>query len=455
MSNSNKSIQKCESIKYDSLIPTQSLNEEIESIIISNNSNLLVPSIYHISYGKDVTLKSIQSLTDTKLDNIDYNFLETQFPLFSKSNVIYTPKKVLRVLERHIPKSELKAIDKDINVAIEKCLLVLSNLSSTFYSENKWKSLHSSILHEQTKKATNNTYIYKKILNVLLKGTENTGSIIEVYKNDDTESYYVGAYTKKYKLSDTYLKAGLTKYEIKTTEVKNKRENMFWKLIKDAMVNPIAKHLIDTYTKIQLPSKEEILAEAKRLVSEGYKTKKGKTLTFRNNHTDSYFKDASSRSFVEDNIELFDYLTSEGLMVPIISGEASGNRVYDSINLMPSWIRSLIKIDNEVTSESDYTALHPNLAINIYEGDTKFISHKQVAQNANIEVKTAKIEHLSFFNKPFTQMANSPLFDFYNNTESKMMQNIYWDKKDNGYKNTSKRLFTLEVDIMIEVIERL
>jgi hypothetical protein len=43
----------------------------------------------------------------------------------------------------------LKAIDSDVNIAVEKCLVFLANLASTYFTDDKWKSLTSTILHNK------------------------------------------------------------------------------------------------------------------------------------------------------------------------------------------------------------------------------------------------------------------------------------------------------------------
>ena len=68
----------------------------------------------------------------------------------------------------------------------------------------------------------------------------------------------------------------------------------------------------------------------------------------------------------------------------------------DSFNLMSSWIRELIKIDEEEIVEVDYKALHPNLATKIYEGRSRFILHQDVANSLNLEVKEVKIVITSY-----------------------------------------------------------
>ena len=97
-----------------------------------------------------------------------YNELNASFPLFFESiNTIYIPTKVKTNLEKNVPKKLLIGIDANIHIAVEKCLLIASSLSSTIYSDNRWKELSSTIMDEQTRKGNDNTRIYPKIIKVL------------------------------------------------------------------------------------------------------------------------------------------------------------------------------------------------------------------------------------------------------------------------------------------------
>jgi hypothetical protein len=372
--------------------------------------------------------------------------LALQFP---NVNTLLIPKKALYNLQRYVPKAMLEKINPDINIAIEKCLIFLSNLSSTYYTDDKWKSLNATLLHEQTKSASN-TYIYKRIIELLLKGTTKTGPFIQV-----DGSYQEGQFSKKYRLTDTYLKAGLVVYIIKDQTIIKNQNKLFYKQLIGAMKNPICSNLIQMYPKIELPTSKELLVIGKNLVKEGHRTKKGKLLTIRNGHKDSYWKDAKMRSYIEDNIKLFEYLTSRGFMIPIEGDDKSGGRVVDSFTLMPAWIREQISVNNIKLVECDYIALHPNIAITLYDGKLSYLTHQNVAERTGIDVKNIKNEHLSFFNKQWLGMFKSPLINFYREHEAEMISRIYNDKKKHGYKVTSAKMFKVEVSIMTDVIIQL
>lgn len=377
----------------------------------------------------------------------DYKLSESAMR-FPNVNSILIPKKAEYNLKKYVSKDLLRAVDNNLDIAVEKCLVFLSNLASTYYTDSKWKPLNAILLHEQSKN-TDNTFIYTKIIDVLTTGTS-TGAFIEVDK-----SYQVGFESKKFRLTDTYLKAGLIEYFITDTGIIRTRNKMYYKQLCQAMTNPICANLIAMYPKIDLPTSTELLAVGKQLVNEGRTTKKGKILTVRNKHKDYYWLDVKNRSFVEDNIKLFEFLTGRGFMIPSAGDMLSGGRVVDSFTLMPAWIREQITIDGKKLPECDIVCLHPNLAVKLYDGSASYLTHQMVAERTGIDLKDVKIEHLSFFNKKWDDMRRSHLFDYYSTNEPDMLARIYNDKNEHGHKITSQKMFALEVDIMSAVIRDL
>lgn len=384
---------------------------------------------------------------DLQILHHDENLAELAL-IFPNVNSILIPKKVETNLRKYVPKELLKVIDPNVDVAVEKCLVVLSNLASTYYTDDRWKHLNSAILHEQTK-SKDNTFIYNKIIEALKIGTS-TGTMLEV-----DERYSKGRESRKYRIPDSYFKPGLTEYFIKDNGIIQTRNKIHYRLINEAYDNPICNNLFKFYPRIELPTSEQLFASGKQLVKDAYTTKKGKRLTMRNKHDNSYWADADNRRFVEDHIKIFEYLTNRGFMIPAAGGEKSGGRVVDSFTLMPAWIRNEITIDGKKLVESDYRALHPNLAMFLYQGKETYLTHEKIAEETGIDVKLIKTEHLSFFNKKWRDMIKSPLFNYYSKHEPDMLSRIYHDKKANGYKITSKKMFKLEVEIMTDVIKYL
>ena len=84
------------------------------------------------------------------------------------SKTLHIPNKVESVLRRAKIQKKLKEINADPELAIELCLIFLSNLSNTYFigGDDGWKTLNSSILESQVKVLENNSE-YKKIIELL------------------------------------------------------------------------------------------------------------------------------------------------------------------------------------------------------------------------------------------------------------------------------------------------
>lgn len=421
------------------------------SILNTTNHPPLISLSPHYDSIKVVHEDTDQSHNSIGINEYEEEKLYASFALFFKSpNQIKIPPKIERTIKKYVSKKDLRDINKDESIAIELCLLSLSNLTDTFFfpaEKNGWKNLKKSILDEQID--DNHFTTVKKIIDTLIKGTSN-GSIIEC-----DNIYKKGVKSMSYRLGQAYRNKGIVKYELKTKFVKDLLTKNYYKRIAKATNNVIAHNLMNTYQFLTLPSIEEIKTEAKRLIKNGYKNKKGKTLTFLNKHSKEYFKDSENRVFVEDSIAVFEYLTEDGLMIPSIGDSKSGGRVVDSFTLMPAWIRHLVKYNGKKIEELDFSALHPNLAMRIYGGSSSFITHEKVAEDLQIDVKEVKKQHLSFFNMRVKQMRDSVIYKYYSTHENKMIMNITQDKYSNGHKVTSQRLFKTEVDIMTEIVKRL
>ena len=399
----------------------------------------------------------IANITDVLVNNDDNitNEVYAQNALFFKNKkTIKIPSKVEHVIRKYIPRKLLKEIHEDVNVAIEMCLLFTTQLTRSYFgikdgtNPDGWVSLKAEYLRDFI---CINPLAYKNVITAL-EYPLNKGQVIEC-----DHHYIIGEKNQYYRLGKAYIGKGIVNYTLKTKEAINALNKHYLRSLTDANQNSICKNLIKIYADITLPTIEAIKNEAKRLIKKGYITKKGKILTIRNKHSNDYWKDADKRSFVEDAIEIYEYLTNNGLIIPMEGNEASGGRVIDSFTLMPGWIRKLVKINGKPMIECDYSALHPNIAVKLYNGKTEFITHHELASKLKIDVNTIKQEHLSFFNKEVWQMKQSPLYYYYSTHESKMLENIVREKHTSQYKHkiTSRRMFEFEVGIMTEVIQQL
>ena len=404
-----------------------------------------------------------ENAVNTVVNNVFYtenlDEIHVTYPLFfQNATTINIPKNIKRHIERKVPKRYLNKIDKNKKFAVEKCLLFISNLTSTLFSEDRWKSLSSKILDDQFKKGKDNTFNYTHIVEALKYKSDSTDSIIQIKKNNlGNDTYQEGITCKSYSFTDTFYSNNLVKYTITNPEIISKRNKFIYAQIAKATENIIATNLLKLYPRIELPTESELKIEANRLIKINHRNKKGKLLTKLNNHSINYFKDASQRSFVEENIKAFKFYTDISYMIPTIGDYKSGGRVVDSFTLMPGWIRNLITIDGERIVLVDYKALHPNIALSIYGGSKKFLTHQQVAEESGIEVKDVKIQHLSFFNKQVRYMKESLLYAYYHKSDASMIAKIEQEKWNSEFKHkiTSMRMFAKEVEIMTESTKRL
>lgn len=446
----NNDSSQLSGIKSNNLLDNKSNNKYLTNININNTSFINDVGIY----DEVISNKSIDTIRDAEYfdDNITTDIC-TQFPLFFiNRNIIKIPTKIEYVIRRFIPKKLLKAIHVDEDVARELCLLFTTQLTSTYFEiqdnpeSEGWKSLHAKYLREFL---SINPSTYKNVRTALEHHTKQ-GPIIECdHKHIEGEKNF------DYRFGEAYIGKGMVSCHLKTKEAKKLLNKHFIRVYKRSQSNPIIQNLLEFYEDVSLPTIDQIWKEGDRLRKSNYKTKKGKLLKKLGKKGNS--KRKNECSYIEDSIKIFKYLTEDGLMYPEVCDEKSGGRIIDSFTLMPSWIRDMIKINGEANVEADYSCLHPNSAISLYGGSKEYLTHSDLGLEMNIDVSIIKKEHLSFFNKKVRHMRVSPLYDYYEKNEPKMLQNIIDEKYASEFKHkiTSRRLFAKEVDIMTEVVEEL
>ena len=343
-----------------------------------------------------------------------------------KSNLIKIPSKLQHIVDNYISKKDLHSIDLDIEVAKESIYLVASNIMH-FSDNHSFKIINQEFLVKlitgcEVHTLTNFKKV-KTILHILSKGTSKNGPIIECDNH-----YKPGIKSKGYRFTLPYYNKGIRTYELKNKKIIEIKHKSNSKLMREALNNTITKNLIFAYQKVVLPTDKEILKEAKRLIKENFKTKKGKLLAFKGRTSEANL-DKTKFSYIEDSINLFHYLVDDGFMIPIIGDEKSGGRVVDSFVLMPSWIRNLCSIDTSKFVELDYQALHPNIAISLYDGHIQNLKHSDIATELNMDISSIKKEHLSFFNMKPYMMKNCNVWNFYETYELEMLTNILAEKQ--------------------------
>jgi hypothetical protein len=434
-------------------------NYSYKSLLAKFNSShqssyLLINDVLKSTLPKEKEILDIPRVTVYNDDNISAD-ISVQLALFViNKNRIKIPSKVENVIRNHVSRKLLKEINKDVEVAIELCLLFCTQLNSTYFDIKNgkqpegWKSLRAEYLRDFLSLSP---MTYKKVIRALEEPLKK-GAILECdYKP------IKGKKNHFYRLTEPYLGKGIVSCDLKTKEAISLLNKHYYRVLGEAKKNPICENLILFYQDITLPSIDEIKKEAERLIASGYVTKKGKKLRKLNGHARIYYKNHKELSFVDDAIEIFKYLTDNGLLIPTVGGEASGGRVVDSFTLMPSWIRNLVLVNGKTLVECDYSCLHPNITITLYDGSTTYLTHGDLGLDLNIDIDTVKKEHLSFFNKEVWQMKQSPLYPYYQQNEPRMLQNVIAEKYDTQYKHkiTSRRLFAKEVEVMTTVIQQL
>ena len=436
----------------------------------SNCTYLYSSSFLSSSLSNDLYNTSIDKNTIIPVNTIDTEEIDVQIstiyhdtlPLFFKQDYLLKVPRVERFIRRKIPKKILLSIHSDYETSVELCLLYVSQLTSTYfdvksdYTSHGWKFLKAEYLQQLV---GGDATMYKRIREALEYQHPMHGQLLEC-----DHIHIAGFKSFGHRIQRQLLLKGVVAYKLKSDYVRKQWYSNQLFSYSRAIKNPIAKNLILMYQHLELPTICEIQKEAKRLVKAGYVNKKEKLLTFLNKHNKTYFKNHKQRSFVEDAIEIYTYLTQQsGYIIPNPSDESAGGRVYDSFNLMPTWIRNLVKYKGVPLVELDFTCLHPNIACTLYGGNSEYLKHIDLVEELGLNVDAVKKEHLSFFNKKVVQMKKSPLFEYYLKKEPQMINNLIQEKifnteykhKCEKHKITSKRMFNMEVQIMTSVIEKL
>jgi len=376
--------------------------------------------------------------------------------LRDRKESVAIPSKTLHFLyhSRKVSQKLLKEIHTNKDIAIELCLLTLSNLANTysrsFNSDDKkvkqgWKRLYSQILSSQVDIDGERSSKYRVILDLLVGA-----GVIE-----EESSYTVGK-SRMFRLTHTFYGKGIVNYRLKDKTVRKMKIKDFNQNFERAIKTELGKNSIRMRSKVQFPTDEEAELIVSDAVKDKYPNKKGKRLVWLGKNSKKTYPE-SDYVYAEDYLERYKYLRDQ-LVVPVVAEELADFRVIDCFNLMPSLFRKHLKVGGETFVEADFTCLHPNIAQAYYGGtNTEMISHEKVAVYLEIDRQEAKIEHLSFFNKRYEDMKKSPLWNYYVNNETKMMENIIKEKAESldAHKATSRTLFKIETNIMEEIVKRL
>ncbi|WP_291287165.1 hypothetical protein, partial [Flavobacterium sp.] len=277
-------------------------NFTYESLLVkfhsSNKSTyLLINDVLDNTFLKDKEVLDIPRVTAYNDDNITTD-ISAQLSLFViNNNRIKIPSKVEYVIRKYVSRKLLKEIHKDIDVAIELCLLFCTQLNSTYFDikngsqPSGWKSLRAEYLRDFL---SLNPLTYKKVITALEEPLKK-GAILEC-----DHISIIGEKNHYYRLTQPYLGKGIVSYDLKTKEAISLLNKHYYRVLGEAKKNPICENLIRFYQDISLPTIDQIEKEAERLIASGYVTKKGKKLRKLNGHARTYYKNHKELSFVED-----------------------------------------------------------------------------------------------------------------------------------------------------------
>lgn len=361
---------------------------------------------------------------------------------------MYVPTSVVGPIRR-ISAKKLKTVHENVDISREVLFLIMTNLTSTYTSYEKsdrgsreeagFKRLNSQILSSETR--VGSKYPYAKGLKLLQEE-----GIIEMgldYSVSQKRS-------REFRIAPKYFNFKVSK--VKPTQefskrVLSRKEREF---SGSFIGSDIATEFLRNRDRVTLPSEketEEILLEA---VKNDFRNRDGKKLKKRGKNRREL---CGEFVYLEDYLNMY-YIYKECFTIPKITGERAGNRVITPLNMLPKVIREHVKIDGEKIVGLDFICLHPNEVTAIYRGIGDMVTHDKVSEYLGISREQAKIEHLSFFNKEWDKMYISPLFKYYIDKDPIMMERVFEDKRKNGYRSTSRKMFSLETQLMEEITRR-
>ena len=408
-----------------------------------------------------ITPETLKLATD--MDDITY-----MYKFINNPNIVIFDS-IERSLHRDVPRSLLYKVNKDLDTAIELCLIFATQFTNQLFIYNRnidSKKSNQYILEQNKNNIFKNSLIrmhkfginlhsnylkdnygdvYIHILNVLLYDVKKKAII----KIDGTCT--IGIKSRTYFLNNKYIIGNKKLIELKTKKGLKRKISIYSKYIDRNKNNEILKSIFKFYNNVDTLTYDEVLAQYQSLILNKSKDKHGQLYAIRG--TKSRSSDNINYVYFEDHYKMYLDFIAGKYMLPKISAKAGG-RIAHVFNLIPSTIRDILKIDDTQLVDVDYKSLHPNIISKIY-GDSAPLNHQTVADYLNIDIKIAKIEHLSFFNKNKYSMMQSPLWKYYNDNHPILLNNILEDKKINGYKYTSKLLLTMEVNMMYQVITKL
>lgn len=375
------------------------------------------------------------------------------------------PNRLHREIEA-LPKRKLNIIDTDTLRAKETIYRLVHRLNRQYFNRASIRTgnnpphgegvpMYSKIMESMSNYENDNNR-YVRIIKLLVEE-----GLIEMDKNYSTQK----GRSRIYKYTEKVINSKLFSYELKHEDSIEMANKHLVRRLEELKKCPIAITAYCIRFKAEMPTEEEVEKHLVEAYKAGHRNSKGKLLKRIGKKSRSRFK--GKYVFIEDYIDMYINLR-DNFYIPVKGCEKSGGRVVTPFTLMPSIIRSLVKLNGNTLKESDYSAMHPNLVGPIHDVETKgTITHAGVAKYLNKDfdektpeeqkklIKKVKIEHLSYFNMKISMMKHLKVNKYYTECHPELIEAVQEAKKEFGYKDTSSRLFTLETAIMTQVQKEL
>ena len=349
-----------------------------------------------------------------------------------------------------VPKGVIsKLIDNGIEgERLDKCITFVSWFSAVKYMY-KDKELDGLYLSSHNKIRV---VLGKNWVEEVLTPLKDLG-IVDIGKE-----YSVGNHNRFYTISKEYLDNRWSTYRYTSRCSKLIYRRLYKLTLESIYRDELAIMQYEELLNVTAPTVEEVLEEGIRLINEGY-SYKGKELAFSGDDRDNYY-------YVLDAIDQLKLYWDNGKLIEgsVYCGNYNCRRVATAFNLLPKWVRELFRFSGESVRGVDYSCLHPNI-VGSMVGDGA-ITHNKVSEYLGIDRNVAKLEHLSFFNRPvwgvfvkigkyyMRGMVDSKLYKYYKDNHPKLLKFVLDHKRKYGYKGLSRLLFSVETKIALEVCKK-
>lgn len=264
------------------------------------------------------------------------------------------------------------------------------------------------------------------------------------------------SYSRSYYFTSKFLEVtAIREYKLKckksinlVAKLRLKAENKLHKYDRNGI-----KQLIDS-TMLTLPTKEQLIVVAKKMVQQNKCNKKGKLYRFANKKSKLQLK--KIYRYVEHDIAMYQYAVANAILKI-----TKGGRVSYSLNRIPKWIRNEILINDTQTVELDATAMQPSLFTAFWASTTTTtttaVNYTSIADSMGIvnTKKTArnkiKSQFIQWLHQDLSEMYKYKIDNYLTEHYPSQTAKIKQDKKAKGAKYVSYKLLELESSLFDEI----